>query len=121
MPNAWTQKRLERTLRYWQGKLRLLDWKVTVSFSKKDEMPDDCQACIDWNLHSRTAVIQIMDPRDYESSLGLPQDIEDSVCHELVHLHLAYWDTKNKAADVQMEQAIESLTEALVSLKRRLK
>jgi hypothetical protein len=121
MARVWTQKRLERTLHYWQQKLRLLDWKVTITFARKDDIDDDCQASVNWNLHSRTAVIKVLDPRDYTSELDVPQDIEDSVCHELVHLHLAYWDTKNKAADVQMEQAIESLTEALVSLKRRMK
>jgi hypothetical protein len=125
MAQKWTQARLERTMHYWQARLRLLDWKTSIEFVRFPDMPKDSQACIDWNLHSRTAVIWVLDPRDWaehgSSSTGEKQDIENSVCHELVHLHLAYWDTKNKAQDVQMEQAIESLTEALVSLKRREK
>lgn len=116
---------LSRLTRFWQKKLRLTDWKVTVRYAKQDEFEDgDGQGQCNDSLHARTAEIFVLHPDEYDPAIypnNLPQDIEDVVVHELVHLHLAPWVTKNKAERIQMEQAVESITGALISFRHRSK
>ncbi len=119
MAARWTHKRLQRVCRDWQHRLRLNDWEVKIVFASLEDLPAESQGACDWNLHARTAEIKVLDPKEWDSAI--PQDVENTVVHELIHLHLAPWDTKNKAQEIQMEQAIESLSGAFVSLKRRKK
>lgn len=123
MAKRVTNRELQRICQYWQKRLRLTDWELTIRFASLEELPPDSQACVLPNLHARTADIMVLEPKAYEAAAygGRPQDIENSVCHELLHLHLAPWETRNKAAEIQQEQAIESITGALVGLKRRTK
>lgn len=121
----FSQVGLERTCRFWQKKLRLADWRVTIKFVRAEEMGDEAQGKCHWNDQARTAAIWILHPDDYKPTNypnDVQQDIEDTIVHELLHLHLIAWDTDDKPADERfMEQAIESITGALLTLKRRTK
>ncbi len=119
MPRKVGYKTLERWKREWQSILRLDDWVITIKFVRKDDMPEeDVQGHVKWNYHAKTAWIRVLDPRDYTGD-GV-QDIEDTVVHELVHLHLAPWETGEGTAEYALqEQAIELITGALLAVKRR--
>lgn len=116
---------LKRLLRFWKTKLRLNDWVVTVRYAKQEEFEDgEGQGQCNDSLHARTAEILILHPDEYLPSdypNSIPQDIEDCLVHELLHLHLAAWCVKNKAERVQQEQAIEAITGSMIALRRRSK
>lgn len=123
-----SHKELQRHLRYWQKRLRLTDWTVTIRFASKKELCDGdediSQGLNVYNLNARTSEILVIRPDDYDPSTypnKEQQDIENTVVHELLHLHLAPWQTESEAEDIQQEQAIEAMSYALVSLKRRQK
>lgn len=66
------------------------------------------------------AIIHIIDPIDYDPSIIVEQDIEKTVVHELLHLHLAEWsDMTEDGTPVSGEQAINALASALVNLNRK--
>lgn len=122
---SFSQAGLERMCRFWQRKLRLADWRVTIRYASGEEFGDDSQGRNYWNDHSRTAEIWVLSPDDYNAGNypnNAAQDIEDTVVHELIHLHLVAWNTDRKPAEERcQEQAIEAITGALVALKRRMK
>lgn len=71
-------------------------------------------------LSLKEATIRLLDPIDFPPDRDAPQDIELDLCHELLHLHMApFAPSTNTLQDTMMEQAIESIAKALVSLKRR--
>jgi hypothetical protein len=116
---VWTQKYLERRCRYWQGRLRLLDWNVTIRFCPQSELDDDAQAKCHWNEHARTCSIKIVNPDEYESALGVKQDIEDTIRHELIHLHFVFLGVLKGTNLILLEQAIESISGAFIAPKKR--
>lgn len=118
-----TQRDLERMLKYWQRKLRLTDWKITIKFATLEELDGD-QGKNTYLIEAKTSEILVLNPHEYkpeEYPGKQPQDVENTVVHELLHLHLAPWKTRNAAEEVQMEQAIESMADAFRSFKQRRK
>jgi len=105
---------------WYQGVLRLRDWRVEVVISSKRDMPAKVQAKIDWNLLRKTATIRLMRPWDYRrSGFKGAQDMELDIVHELCHLHLAPLGVDpDSAEDTAQEQAIEAISEACVALVR---
>lgn len=111
----------------WQMILRLQDWDVEVKYSRdRDFNSPGCQAECRIADTLKKAYIRIQDPVDYDS-VG-PQDIEQSLVHELVHLHthgftkeLARHEgevRKDTAEYILFEQAVEVLATAFTSLHR---
>ena len=121
----YTVPALKRLMQFWKTKLRLNDWNVTVRYAKQEEFEDgDGQGQNNWNLHSRSSEILILHPDEYSPAdypNSVPQDIEDCLVHELLHLHLATWNTKNRAEEVHLEQAVEAMTGSMIALRRRSK
>jgi hypothetical protein len=114
-----TQSALEAMCVRWQGKLRLLDWDVKIRFARHWEMSANRNGEVSWTVNSKTACISILDPRDYSTESKWPQDIEQVVVHELVHLHMAPFDDENgKKRNMLVEQAVDLLACALVNCDR---
>jgi hypothetical protein len=72
-----------------------------------------------WAIEKKAAVIRILKADDYESSVSIPQDMERSVVHELLHLHFATVSPdEHPLAQIAQEQAINAIAQTLVDLKR---
>jgi hypothetical protein len=70
-------------------------------------------------LSLQSVSIRILDPVDY-FDMHFPHDPERDLVHELVHVHLEFFDRNVQGAvDDFREQAVESLTRALIELDRR--
>jgi len=117
-----TQEQLQQACREWQRRLRLEDWRVTVRFQDWVSMSTIGRSGeVQWNLQAKSAVISILPPG--QRCDGNPEmaegDWERTLVHELLHLHLAAWDTcDGSLEDAAQEQAINAMSEALVTLAR---
>lgn len=120
----YTQKELEKRLKYWQKRLNLRDWKFTIGIARASSLGGEHQGGINWELNSKSAMIRILDPEDYPGGTMVPQDMENTLVHELVHVHFAAISEKcnPKPSDIYSffeEQAIEALTDTLIQLERK--
>lgn len=114
-----TNEQLQERLAYWQKVLRLQDWTIRVAFRHVVDMEPGNEAEVDTNFPLKRAAIAIVYPDEYRSRVGWPQEVEESLVHELLHLHLEPWQVEKGSLEyVLQEQAVESLAHALVELAR---
>ena len=114
-----TQVELDNLVSYWQGMLRLRDWDVKINLVRGRDLDQNTGGNCEWVLKRRTALIKILDPIDYPPEIQWPQDIEETIVHELLHLHFAPFDhTTDDADDIAREQAISMIASGFVGLRR---
>lgn len=101
----------------WQKRLRLQDWKVKVTFCRMRDM-DDAYGHMDTRNYFKEADIQIADPVDRTDA---SPDIEQTLVHELVHIHFAQLETPEGYGLTMFENGIDLTAWALVNLKRENK
>ena len=105
-------------LRLWQKRLRLEEWKVDVKIVRIWDLEQGTLGHIDWSVPHKTATIKVLNPSDYELPKDkIPADMELSIVHELVHLHLSVLPL-NKSTRNAEEQVVSMLADALVNLER---
>ena len=117
-----TQAELEALCTEWQKRLGLTEWKIEVRLRRHYKMEDhgswgECT----WNAVRRTARISVLDPTDADPDGILPYDPEETLVHELLHLHAATFAGYIDRDSYQyhfLEHAIDAITSALIDLKR---
>ncbi len=102
----------------WQRILRLQDWNIQIEIKREREMDiANAGGCNNWHIQSRHSTIHILDTADWPTDPEHPvQDMELTLVHELLHLHLAEWRENTKPFG---EQAIHAIAQALIMLDRR--
>ncbi len=104
---------------YWQGALRLRDWRIAVRFVPDLCLPDGsivhalCSPLVD----NRTASIEIRDPSTPAPGMSGDAWVEEAVIHELLHLHFAAFGTREPAAVAAEEQAVWAIAESLIKAR----
>lgn len=119
--------RLNIRAHYWQEVLRLMDWNVKVLLRRRHEMKHPHALGMNsWDMNRKASTITMCSPEDLpshnESFEGEENDYDVTLVHELLHLHFApFWPTDEDASvdELPMEQAINLLSYALVSLDRK--
>jgi hypothetical protein len=118
-----TESELQELCSEWQKRLKLQNWNIICKFVRHNEIGADTIAEAHYRLNLETAVLKVLDQDDYLRvwDRDFPQDIEESVVHELLHLELAtlapeggYYGTQ----EIIQEQTIDRLARVLVALKR---
>jgi len=118
-PSGVTEDQTQGWLRVWQKRLRLEDWKIEVKIVRIWELEQGTLGHIDWSTPHHTAVIKVLNPADYELPADkIPADMELSIVHELVHLHLSVLPL-NKSSRVAEEQVVSMIADALVNLEHQ--
>ena len=114
------QDELQALCHEWQGVLRLQDWDFYVKVKRqRDFSRDTSEGEFYPTLSKKEAAIYLLDQVDYPPDCLYSQDEERILVHELIHAHFApFWDDAVEEHRVHMEQAIEAIAKALVSLKR---
>lgn len=102
----------------WQEILSLKHWGIQVKYERKHKMSAGCYAEVHCKPGILSAVIKILDPSDYDDPY-IPQNIELSLLHELVHIPLMMFSNheEGSAEDVLQEQFVESMSKALLRCK----
>lgn len=120
-----TEEEVRQAARYWQNKLRLNDWLIKAYVIRGEDMIDkQTEAYVLYNLNKKHADIYILHPDD--ATDDEPHDMEALIVHELLHLHFAPLIQDDVHHDIDphplettaLEQAVESLTSALITTER---
>jgi hypothetical protein len=113
------QKFVMQALRIWQNRLNLKDWDIRVELVRPDALEPRTLGNIHWDTTDKHATIDVLSAYDY--TLPLPEmlnDMEFTVVHELVHLHLAALP-RSDATSRNEEYAVNQIARALLSLSKR--
>ena len=114
-------KNLSKLTSKWQKILRLQDWGIHASIRRANEMVNtDAEGECYWTLSLKEGFIHILDPIDHNPRAIHPPDIEETLVHEMLHLHFAQWDDDTEGGiPVSGEQAIECIAQALTKLEKK--
>jgi hypothetical protein len=116
-PPVVTDEQVNDWLHVWQNRLGLNEWKIDVKIVRIWELEQGTLGHIDWSSPHKTATIKVLNPADYELPKDkIPADMELSVVHELVHLHLSVLPL-NKASRPLEEKVVSMIADALVNLE----
>jgi hypothetical protein len=123
--SEWSQEP-DQLLEYWQERLRLRDWRITVETKRHYDMPGcviesgNEAAHITFHHHNKTGEIKVTERTDIDPETpGIPS-VEQSIVHELLHIHLTDWEPEPSSTEYwRMECAINLIADALVSLRRK--
>jgi hypothetical protein len=121
-PARVSQVQLERWVWEWQTVLSLQDWLVEIEYIRGHETEDSywegrCHIAI----KLKRAKIELLDPVDHLPVPRFPYDTEETIVHELLHLHFTSFQTNDwdSPTGVAQEQAIELIARGLIDMKRR--
>lgn len=99
-----TLHELRERMKYWQDRLNLREWKLTLQWMPARQAREFQGLCA-WSVEELTAVVQIRRAQE---------DVEATLVHELLHIvlqgHKEYEDY-----DLALERAINRITEALMA------
>ena len=111
------EPRIRKYLAVWQRRLRLLDWRIKLVVVPTGRASDD-----DGNTFMgrtmitpqfRSALIEISEPANATAE----RELEATVVHELLHLHLMPYEFgKDAVRDVMMEATIDQLSICFMKL-----
>ena len=105
--------RLMDQMKSWQKRLGLDDWTMTLQVVRQREINPNAWGSSHWDIHAKTATIQVLDPRDYNlKGTDLRLDMECTIVHELVHIQVSPLD----ARDVHVrEDVVNKIMAALLN------
>ena len=101
----------------WQQILKLVDWDVSVKIVSREEIEEGAEGRCDFVINNKTADISLIKPEGYPFDALRPYDIEQTLVHELLHLHFAPFNADTGLKAISQEQAINAIAGALVKLK----
>ena len=109
---------LNEKLAFWQPRLDLQAWKISVVLSQASDLKPKTLGNIHWDAKAN-AVIRVLDASEYQLPCpGMLADMEVTLVHELVHLELSSLP-RSPASRREEERAVNRITDALLVLERR--
>ncbi|HUB83888.1 MAG TPA: hypothetical protein VMB03_34070 [Bryobacteraceae bacterium] len=116
---ASTNEFLNARLAFWQQRLNLQDWKLSVVASHPSELKPETLGNIHWDTPTKTAVVRVLSISDYKMACPAAlSDMELTVVHELVHLTLS--PLRSSATNREEEEhTVNQIAEALLKLDRQ--
>lgn len=109
---------VEARLAFWQERLQLADWNVSVVMTRRSELKAKTLGGIRWDKGKKTASMAVMHVADYSMSCAeMLADMEFTIVHELVHLELASLP-KSEASRSSEEFAVNRIADALLKAYR---
>ena len=107
------ETRLDHQLKTWQKRLGLDEWNLTLRVVRQSEIDRDTWGAAEWDPDTKTGVISVLDPRDYNLRGGeLRHDMECTIVHELVHIQVSPLDAKDERV---REDVVNNLMTALMN------
>lgn len=102
---------------YWQQILRLSDWDVEFHIIKGYLGPQT-YASIEPEPRSKTAKLTFVDPRDWNPETLTGEAVEDTIVHELLHLH--FRQAGYSYDEDREEPLVHQLAKAYIGIRQSL-
>ena len=113
------EKFVAQKLQIWQDRLDLKDWDIKIQMVRTDQLEPKTLGNINWDFDVKQAKISVLSSYDYKLPYHeMLNDMEFTVVHELVHLHLASLPRSDASRRVE-EHAVNELAAALLRLARQ--
>ncbi len=110
--------RIQTFTRTWQKRLHLDEWSIETRVVRKSDLKPETLGNLKWNLANHTAIIRVLSPLDYDlPAADVPEDMEYTVVHELIHLQLAVLPRDPNAKETE-EQVVNRIADALMALDK---
>lgn len=112
---------LHELLRYWTDVLGLQEWNITLitNCSPNDMTLNEVAGETEWSDTLRTAVIRIIDPKDWGERV-VPFNPEKTLVHELLHLKFSALDESgDPLRDKLTHRLVEDFAKALTVARLR--
>lgn len=116
MDKCMTSEKLASICRKWQKILRLQDWDIFVEICRKRYLPDGAQGNVKIDLLKKKAVIAVMDEIDCDPSCAWSYNPEQTLVHELLHLHFETNVDLTNEQYVALEQGVDILSKVLMEM-----
>lgn len=119
------QEQLDACLHYWQKVLRLQDWIIKATLTRRRDIDKESDGHCDAYLCRKAANICIVTAESYGDDNFQELDQEHILVHELVHIYefpiMAQLndDDAKEATFHQREQLVDCLATALIALNRK--
>ena len=116
-----TQEQAQQACKEWQKRLYLRDWDIRVKIVRGDSMPiPEIQANAACTFSNKQALVKLLDPIDYPRDTEWEQDQEQSLVHELLHLHCWGFSDADAASPkgIAEEQMVDALAKAFINIMR---
>jgi hypothetical protein len=112
------EQQMQQKCLEWQKLLRLADWDISVKVvPAMDMFSQGAWGTCRWELNGRTADIKLVTIEDSEKQRGMrPYSMEETLIHELLHLHIAPFQPEDESQDTAVEFAINAISGALFKL-----
>uniref|UniRef100_Q021L2 SprT-like domain-containing protein n=1 Tax=Solibacter usitatus (strain Ellin6076) TaxID=234267 RepID=Q021L2_SOLUE len=112
------EKFVAQRLQLWQDRLNLKDWDIKIQMVRTDQLEPKTLGNINWDCDVKSAKISVLSSYDYKLPYHeMLNDMEFTVVHELVHLHLASLPRSDASRRVE-EKAVNELAAALLRLAK---
>ena len=107
------EMRLDRQLRFWQKRLGLDDWNLSVQIVRQKQLDREIWGSAEWDPDTKVGTINVLDPRDYNLKGGeLKLDMECTIVHELVHIQVSPLDARDEGI---REEVVNKIMTALLN------
>jgi hypothetical protein len=107
------ESRLEHQMRLWQKRLGLEEWNLSLRVVRQSEIDHNSWGASEWDPDTKTALISVLDPRDYNLKGGeLKLDMECTIVHELVHLQVSPLEARDQHV---REEVVNRIMTALLN------
>lgn len=112
------EQQMQQKCLEWQQRLRLLDWDVSVKVVPAMDMGHErAQGTVRWQITEKRADIKLVTSEDAaRMNLLRPYSMEETLIHELLHLHIAPFEPTGEAECTAMEWCINAIAGALLQL-----
>jgi hypothetical protein len=113
------EPQMQDKLKYWKSILGLEHWEIKFQFKRQRDMKPEQQAYVSWVIPKASASIIMVCHDDYDNAVW-PQDMEQSLVHELLHIKRSAFDNFEDGTlqDVMHEQYIDSMAKIIVTMDR---
>jgi hypothetical protein len=115
---AVAERYVDQVLHTWQERLDLNDWTIQANLVRPSSLEPKTLGNIHWDLNKKHATISVLSAYDYTlPTQAMLDDMEFTVVHEMIHLHLASLPKTNASRPLE-EHAVNEIARALLRLAK---
>jgi len=115
-------KKANKLLRKWTKKLGIDDWTILLKIDQSEKSMEDAVGDIDFCLQNKTAIIRILNEKEYDDDIILSFDFEKTLVHELLHIRWRAFQPDIDTLEYKLfHQALNDMAKLLVGYKNESK